>query len=65
MGWNDHVDHVQMQCKQCGMVDVWEFWDDTAKARYGGDLGKKLGHDVAENGRCPYCGCTEGFEVDE
>jgi hypothetical protein len=68
MGWNDHVDHIQMQCNECGQVDMWEFWDDVAKARYGGEnkkLGEFLGHDDNKSGRCPYCGSTDGDEVDD
>lgn len=60
MGWNDHVDFVQMECLECGEIDTWECWDSIAKARYGGPLGEKLGHDVNNSGRCPYCGSTKG-----
>jgi hypothetical protein len=65
MGWNDHVDMVEMQCLACGVVDVWEQWDDVAKQRYGGPLGQKLGHDVARSGRCPACGSTRGVSVED
>ena len=60
MGWNDHVEFVETQCLDCGVVSVWEFWDDTAKARYVGRIGEMLGHDVNKSGRCPDCGSTKG-----
>jgi hypothetical protein len=65
MGWNDHVDFVEMHCLVCDEIDVWECWDDTAKARYGGTLGEKLGHDVTRSHRCPNCGSSRGVVYDE
>jgi hypothetical protein len=65
MGWNDHVEFAQMQCLTCGEVDTWEFWDIVAKARYGGELGRKLGHDIKDSGRCPHCGSTRGRETED
>ena len=64
MGWNDHVDFAEMRCLSCGVIDTWEFWDDIAKARYGGDLGKKLGRDINKSGRCPHCSSTRGKSED-
>jgi hypothetical protein len=54
-----------MECLDCGVVDTWEIWDYIAKARYGGDLGKKLNHDINNSGRCPSCGSIRGKEVDD
>jgi hypothetical protein len=65
MGWNDHVDFRDMECADCGEAGTWEFWDDTALARYSGGLDKVLGHDAAHHARCPYCGSTHGESVDE
>jgi hypothetical protein len=65
MGWNDHVEIVEMQCLDCGEVDTWECWDDVAKARYGGELGMKLGHDINAAGRCPACGSIRGAPVED
>lgn len=65
MGWNDHVDMVQMECLDCGAIDTWEMWSSTAIERYGGDLGKKLGHDVNNHNCCPYCGSSRGKAVDD
>jgi hypothetical protein len=65
MGWNDHVVSVETECLDCGAVDVWECWDEVAKARYGGDLGRKLGHDIGNSDRCPHCGSTRGKQVDD
>lgn len=65
MGWNDHVDFREMQCLKCGIISTWEFWDDVAKARYGGGLDKKLGHDVNKSDCCPECGSTEGEPADD
>lgn len=64
MGWNDHVELVRMQCLDCGDVDDWEIWDRIALERYGNELGKKLGHDVEEAGKCPACGSKRGEPVD-
>jgi hypothetical protein len=68
MGWNDHVDFVEMQCEECGEVDTWELWDDVARERYGGNnkqLGEMLGHDMDKtDSRCPHCGSTKGTPVD-
>lgn len=65
MGWNDHVEFVQMECQACGDINVWEFWDEIAVARYGNDLGRKLGHDFKQNGRCPNCGSSMGREIND
>lgn len=65
MGWNDHVEMVSMVCSKCGEEDTWEVWDDTAIERYGGGLDKKLGHDVKNHMRCPYCGSRKGRRVEE
>lgn len=68
MGWNDHVDFIEMECAQCGQVDTWEFWSDVAKARYGGQnkpLGDFLGRDENKSGRCPHCGSTDGKSVED
>lgn len=65
MGWNDHVEIVEMTCLDCGKIADWEMWDEIAKARYGGDLGRKLGHDMEKNdGRCPHCGSQNGRETE-
>ena len=64
MGWNDHVCFVEMECKKCGAVSDWEFWDDVALQRYSGGLDKKLGHDATKHGKCPDCGSTDGVEVE-
>jgi len=64
MGWNDHVEFIEMECQSCGEVETWEFWNDVAKARYSGELGKYLGHDVAKSGCCPICGSTAGASMD-
>jgi len=64
MGWNDHMDFVEVRCEACGEVDTWEFWNDVAKARYSGELGKYLGLDDSKSGRCPHCGSTEGTETE-
>jgi hypothetical protein len=65
MGWNDHVEYEQMQCQDCGEDDVWEFWDDVAKARYGGRIGQMLNIDLTTDGRCPHCGSTNGKPIEE
>lgn len=65
MGWNDHVDFIEMECQDCGEVETWEIWNDTAKARYSGELGTFLNHDVNKSGRCPHCGSTNGTPVEE
>lgn len=65
MGWNDHVELVEMECLDCGEVEFGECWDDTAKARYGGRLGKMLNHDVDKSDRCPVCGSTKGKPVED
>ena len=65
MGWNDHVEMIEMECLNCGKVDVWECWDDVAKVRYGGELGQNLGHDIKNSDRCPHCGSTKGQPADE
>ena len=68
MGWNDHVSFEETECLDCGAVGTWEYWNDTAKARYGGEnknLGHYLGHDDSNSDRCPYCGSTKGRIIDE
>lgn len=65
MGWNDHVEFIDMQCLECGEVGIWECWNEVAKARYGGELGRKLGHDASKSDRCPDCGSTRGKAVVE
>ena len=65
MGWNDHVDFREMECLDCGIVDVWEFWDDVAKERYSDGLDKALGHDHQKADRCPHCGSINGIEEEE
>jgi len=68
MGWNDHVDMVETECQECGVVDTWEYWDEVALGRYGGEnssLGEYLGHDATRSGRCPHCGSSRGEMVDE
>jgi hypothetical protein len=69
MGWNDHVDFIEMECLDCGAEDTWEIWNDTARARYGGAnkaLGDFLGHDMEKNdSRCPHCGSTNGERVEK
>jgi hypothetical protein len=65
MGWNDHVDFVEMECLDCGQIDVWECWDEVAKVRYGGELGKMLNHDIANSDRCPHCGSTRARLAEE
>jgi ribosomal protein S27E len=67
MGWNDHVDFVETECQDCGAVATWEFWNEVARARYGGAnkrLGEMLGHDMdTTDGKCPSCGSTNGEPV--
>jgi hypothetical protein len=68
MGWNDHVTFEETECLDCGEIDIWEYWDSTAKVRYGGankELGHKLGHDDSKSDRCPHCGSTRGKFVEE
>lgn len=65
MGWNDHVEHVLMRCLDCGDEDVWELWDKTAIARYGGELGKKLGHDIEAADCCPNCRSPRGKRIED
>jgi hypothetical protein len=65
MGWNDHVEFVSVQCEQCGEIADWEIWDNVARARYGGSMGKALGHDIEADHRCPYCGGTVGTPVED
>lgn len=68
MGWNDHVEFIETTCDDCGVTDTWEFWDDVALARYGGDnkhLGGFLGHDYQKSGKCPHCGSKKGTPADE
>jgi len=68
MGWNDHVDFHETECLECGAVDTWEHWDETALARYGGEnahLGEFLGHSDQKHNRCPHCGSTRGAAVEE
>ena len=68
MGWNDHVELIETYCKDCGVVDVWEYWNEVAKARYGGKnrhLGLFLGRDDNNSGRCPNCGSTNGPVEDD
>ena len=65
MGWNDHVEFVPMQCRKCGTVADWEYWDEVAKRRYVGAIGDKLGRDVAKSDRCPHCGSAEGDPVED
>lgn len=63
MGWNDHVESIEIECLDCGEVGIWEYWDDVAKARYGGELGRKLGHNINNSDRCPNCGSIKGKQV--
>jgi len=68
VGWNDHVEFMETECQDCGEVDIWEYWDEVAKVRYGGEnrhLGEMLGHDDNNSGRCPHCGSTKGTIVDD
>ena len=65
MGWNDHVEFIEMRCLNCGNEETWEIWDDTAKQRYGGDLGLMLGRDIANDRRCPNCGSRHGEPIEE
>lgn len=68
MGWNVHVEFRETECLDCGEVETWEYWGETALARYGGenkDLGKFLGHDEKKHNRCPSCGSTNGKFVEE
>jgi hypothetical protein len=65
VGWNDHVEMVEMQCLDCGAVATWECWNEVAKARYGGALGQKLGHDIRKSDCCPDCGSSKGRPVPE
>jgi hypothetical protein len=64
LGWNDHVEFVEMQCLDCGEIDTWEIWNAVARQRYGGanrHLGSVLGHDMEKaDSRCPHCGSTRG-----
>lgn len=65
MGWNDHVETVQTECKNCGAIDMWEMWDEVAKQRYAGEIGKFLGHDIGNHGTCPNCGSSNGVPNDD
>ena len=65
MGWNDHVEMVEMKCLSCGEIDSWWIWDDTGKARYTGGLGEMLGVDPTRGDKCPHCGSTRGVVYDE
>jgi len=65
MGWNDHVCYVEMECKECGEVDDWEFWDDVGRQRYVGRIGEIVGQDATKHGKCPACGSTNGVEVED
>ena len=65
MGWDNHVEFRETLCNDCGIEEVWEFWTEVAVARYGGELGRKLGHDVENNNRCPHCGSTNGSPIDD
>ena len=64
MGWNDHIEFIETECMACGETDTWQYWNKVALARYGGPLGVKLGLDASKDGRCPYCGSTDGKQVD-
>lgn len=65
MGWNDHVEFVEVECQTCGVVDTWEFWSDVGKGRYVGAVGKLVGQDATKSGKCPHCGSTDGRELDD
>jgi hypothetical protein len=67
MGWNDHVEFIETECLDCGIVDTWEFWSDVAKTRYVGPIGELLNVDVSKSNKCPHCGSTRGrpFDNDE
>jgi hypothetical protein len=60
MGWNDHMHDEEMECQDCGQIDTWTIWDDVAKVRYAGGIGKKLGLDATKADCCPHCGSTNG-----
>ena len=63
MGWNDHVEFVEMECLRCGREDTWEFWDSVGIARYSGDIGQMLNVHTDRHNKCPHCGGSEGREV--
>jgi hypothetical protein len=63
MGWNDHVNFVEMYCESCGVTAEWEIWNEVALARYSGKLGEMLGIDAERSGKCPHCGSDDGTEV--
>jgi hypothetical protein len=65
MGWNDHVEFIEMRCKKCGEVSDWEFWDDVGRMRYVGAVGKLVNQDATKHGRCPECGSSEGKPTEE
>jgi len=60
MGWNDHVEYVEMECLECGETDDWEFWDAIGRERYVGGVGALVGQDATKSGKCPHCGSTRG-----
>ena len=65
MGWNDHVDFIEMECDACHEMDTWEFWNEVALARYSGRMGELIGRDATKSGKCPHCGSDKGIPVEE
>ena len=65
MGWNDHVEFIEVRCKQCGTISDWEFWDEIGRERYVGKIGQMLGVDATRSGKCPQCGSSEGEQIEE
>ena len=60
MGWNDHVDFVEVECRECGEINAWTFWDEVGKQRYVGAVGQLIGQDATIPPHCPACGSTDG-----
>jgi Zn finger protein HypA/HybF involved in hydrogenase expression len=65
MGWNDHVEYLEMECQDCGVTDAWTYWDDVGKARYVGRIGEIVGQDASKPPHCPRCGSTNGKIEDD
>jgi hypothetical protein len=65
MGWNDHVEHHETECLDCGEVDTWEYWADAGRERYVGPVGEVFGVDAERSGKCPHFGSIRGQITDD
>ena len=63
MDWNDHVEFVETECLDCGVIDTWQHWDAVGKVRYIGQIGQLLNVDASRSGQCPHCGSVRGRQV--